>query len=67
MLLVSEHLCESAVAGLWPMDSKFYLEWRASLGMWVVEYHSDIRARFDTQAQAEQWVKAYYPRHGYEI
>jgi hypothetical protein len=33
------------------MDSKVYLEWRAKLGKWVVEYHGQVQAQFDTKAQ----------------
>jgi len=49
------------------MDSKFYIEWRESLGKWIVKFQGSIQAQFDTQAQAEQWVKTHYPNHGREI
>ena len=49
------------------MDTKLYIEWRGSIGKWVVKYKGDIKGEFSTQAKAEHWVQTNYPRHGYEI
>jgi hypothetical protein len=33
------------------MDTKVYLEWRAKLEKWVVEYRGQVQAQFDTKAE----------------
>jgi hypothetical protein len=48
------------------MDSKVYLEWRAKLGKWVIEYHGQVQAQFDTKAQGDQWMLANFPNQGKE-
>jgi len=48
-------------------DSKLYIEWRESLGMWIVKYQGSLISRHGTQASAEHWVQTRYPGHGYEI
>ena len=49
------------------MDSKLYIEWRESLGMWVVKYRGSVISQHAVQDEAERWVKRNYPNHGYEI
>jgi hypothetical protein len=56
----------SCLAGGSQMDSKVYLEWRAKLGKWVVEYRGQVQAQFDTKAQGEQWMRTNFPNHGKE-
>lgn len=48
------------------MDTKVYLEWRAKLEKWVVEYRGQVQAQFDTKAEADQWMRASFPDHGKE-
>jgi hypothetical protein len=48
------------------MDSKVYLEWRAKLGKWVVEYQGQVQAQFETKAQGDRWMQANFPNHGKE-
>jgi hypothetical protein len=49
------------------MDSKLYIEWRETLGMWVVKFQGRVVSQRSTQAEAEQWAQNNYPNHGYEI
>jgi hypothetical protein len=49
------------------MDSKLYIEWRDTLGKWIVKYQTQIVSQQDTQAAAERWVRIRYPGHGYEV
>jgi len=48
------------------MDTKVYLEWRAKLGKWVIEYRGQVQAQFDTKAAGNQWTRANFPDHGKE-
>jgi hypothetical protein len=48
------------------MDTKVYLEWRAKLGKWVVEYRGQVQAQFDTKAEGDQWMRANFPDRGKE-
>lgn len=48
------------------MDSKVYLEWRAKLNKWVVEYRGQIQAQFDTKAEGDAWMIVNFPDHGKE-
>jgi hypothetical protein len=48
------------------MGSKVYLEWRAKLGKWVVEYPAQVQAQFETKAQGHQWMQANFPNLGKE-
>jgi len=49
------------------MDLKLYIEWRQSLGKWVVKFHGDVVAKFDTQSDALHWKRVNYPEHGHEV
>ena len=49
------------------MDSKLYIEWRESLGKWIVKYQGLLKSEHNTQERAEHWVQNNYPGHGYEI
>jgi hypothetical protein len=48
------------------MDTKYYIEWHAKIGKWVVKYLGKIQAHFDTQAEALQWGRGSFPGHGHE-
>ncbi len=48
------------------MDTKYYVEWRERIQKWVVEYRGDIKAKFGTKEEAEQWGRANYPGHGHD-
>jgi hypothetical protein len=49
------------------MDTKLYIEWRNRLGEWHVKFQGAVVSKHQTQAEAEKWVRRYYPNHGYEI
>jgi hypothetical protein len=48
------------------MDTKLYVEWRKTLGKWIVRYQGQVISQHDTQAQAQEWVERNYPGHAYE-
>jgi hypothetical protein len=48
------------------MDTKLYVEWRETLGKWIVKYQGRVISQHDTQAQAQKWVEHNYPSHAYE-
>lgn len=49
------------------MDTKVYVEWRASLEKWTVRFRGAIHASFNTQAQAVDWAVRSFPGHAVEI
>jgi hypothetical protein len=48
-------------------DSKLYIEWRESLGSYVVLYRGQVLVRAGTQKEAIDWVESHYPNHAYEV
>jgi hypothetical protein len=48
------------------MDTKLYVEWRKTLGKWIVRFQGRVISQHDTQAQAQGWVERNYPSHAYE-
>jgi hypothetical protein len=49
------------------LDTKLYIEWRETLGKWIVKYQGRVFSQHDTQAKAETWVQRNYPSHAYEV
>ena len=50
----------------WLIDTKYYVERRARVKKWVVEYRGEVKASFDTKEEAELWGRRNYPGHGHE-
>ena len=49
------------------MDSKLYVEWRESLGKWIVKYQGELKSQQETQEKAINWVESNYPGHAFEV
>ena len=48
------------------MDTKLYVEWRSTLGKWIVKFQGRVVSQHDTQAEAQKWVDRNYASHAYE-